>query len=1082
MVVGGVSSHASPVASLATPSWPEGLSGVHEIAGAPCIRTESQAWWTAVDAADSSAEDNGHVHLATCFPHAQTITGVSEITFPIRVIMHHNPGHISRVRVQMEPDDSETVDVDWSCPPTQTCTFWTEVTIPLSGVTGSREFRFSAFVDHTNGARQYESTGWQACIRNCDDPSRDGPWIEARGWYTDTGYENVRVLSPYPWEGADRWQPTVQLKPGSGGIDMTHWSIHVDPMFHVFDPGIVLASGLGETDRFALDTGELSPGWHRLVLKGCADATSIGFPGTENCVLQVVPWLVTGTSEPQVDVEVTRTDSVDPVVAGSGVGNLTDVVTVTNHGPDVATGVVVDEAMTLPPGAIVESITTSQGTFVAPSWTVGDLAVGESAALTAVLTVGDAAAAGLDVITGTSTVSAVNEIDTSAINDTASESTSIAPVPADVAMIVTPDGLDFAAVGENAPPVQATVTISNAATATDQLVVSTLSVTTGNSVFSVSGGGTAGGSIVVDPGASHDVTITFDPPEVGGATYVGNLGVAGNGGTVDVALAGEGVPGPDVVAPVVVGMSPGDGEVGVPVSSVVSVVFDEDLSGSVDWASSFVVDGGAVAGGVVYDGGSRTATFLPAGDLEFDTEYEVSLSDGVTDVAGNSLVPVSWVFTTQAELPPVATVTLGAVGDAQVKSTSAARNYGSASTVRGRAGSPEYRGFVGFDVGAIDGEVFEAVLRLFVTDSSPVGGSFFEAADGWSESSVTWNSPPALGEPIVTLGAVSSGSWVEIDVTDFVDGAAGGGDGLFSVGFTTSSSNSVLYSSKEGVNPPQLVVTYSTQPPGPDVVAPVVVGMSPGDGEVGVPVSSVVSVVFDEDLSGSVDWASSFVVDGGAVAGGVVYDGGSRTATFLPAGDLEFDTEYEVSLSDGVTDVAGNSLVPVSWVFTTQAELPPVATVTLGAVGDAQVKSTSAARNYGSASTVRGRAGSPEYRGFVGFDVGAIDGEVFEAVLRLFVTDSSPVGGSFFEAADGWSESSVTWNSPPALGEPIVTLGAVSSGSWVEIDVTDFVDGAAGGGDGLFSVGFTTSSSNSVLYSSKEGVNPPQLVVTYSTQ
>jgi uncharacterized repeat protein (TIGR01451 family) len=547
-------------------------------------------------------------------------------------------------------------------------------------------------------------------------------------------------------------------------------------------------------------------------MKGCADAASIGFPGTESCVLQIVPWLVTGDVDPQVDVEVARVESADPVVAGSGVGNLTHLVTVTNHGPDAATGVEVSELLTLPPGVAVESITPSHGTYTDQMWTVGDLAIEASATLTVVLTVDGTAATGSAVIiSGTTTVTAVNETDTNPANDAVTQATSIASHPADVSMTVAPDWLDFGTVVENAPPAQATLTISNAASATDQLVVSTLWVTTGGPKFTITGGGTEGGPIAIDPGSSHHVTITFDPPEVGGAEYAGNVRAVTNGGTVDVALSGFGVPGPDVVSPVVVGVSPGVGEVGVSVGSVVSVVFDEDLSGAIDWSSSFVVNGGAVEGGVAYDGGSRTASFVPAVDLQFDTEYAVSLSDGITDVAGNPLVPVSWSFTTQSEPPPVATVMLGAVADAQVRSSSATRNYGSLATVRGRDGSTAYRGFVGFDVGAIDGVVSEAVLRLYVADGSPVGGSFFEAADGWSESEVTWNTQPSLGVPIVSLGAVASGSWVEIDVTDLVGGAAAGGDGLFSVGFTSSSSNSVMYSSREGANPPQLVITYSTQ-------------------------------------------------------------------------------------------------------------------------------------------------------------------------------------------------------------------------------------------------------------------------------
>jgi uncharacterized repeat protein (TIGR01451 family) len=72
----------------------------------------------------------------------------------------------------------------------------------------------------------------------------------------------------------------------------------------------------------------------------------------------------------EVDLVVTKTESIDPVVAGSGAGNLTYVVTVTNNGPSDATGVTLSEALTLPSGVSVDSITPSQGSFSDPTQTV----------------------------------------------------------------------------------------------------------------------------------------------------------------------------------------------------------------------------------------------------------------------------------------------------------------------------------------------------------------------------------------------------------------------------------------------------------------------------------------------------------------------------------------------------------------------------------------------------------------------------------------------------------------------------------------------------------------------------------------
>lgn len=59
------------------------------------------------------------------------------------------------------------------------------------------------------------------------------------------------------------------------------------------------------------------------------------------------------------------------------------------------------------------------------------------------------------------------------------------------------------------------------------------------------------------------------------------------------------------------------------------------------------------------------------------------------------------------------------------------------------------------------------------------------------------------------------------------------------------------------------------------------------------------------------------------------------------------------------------------------------------------------------------------------------------------------------------------------MDSPIATLSAVKSNTWVEFDVT-----AAIQEDGLYSFGLLTTSSNSAIYSSREGANKPVLVIT----
>ena len=99
--------------------------------------------------------------------------------------------------------------------------------------------------------------------------------------------------------------------------------------------------------------------------------------------------------------------------------------TVTNHGPSVATGVEITESLTLPADVTVDVFTPSQGTFTDPTWAVGTLASGTSATLTVVLTVGPMAPSGVDIISNTATVTAVDQTDRDPSNNTATEATSV---------------------------------------------------------------------------------------------------------------------------------------------------------------------------------------------------------------------------------------------------------------------------------------------------------------------------------------------------------------------------------------------------------------------------------------------------------------------------------------------------------------------------------------------------------------------------------------------------------------------------------------------------------------------------------
>ena len=134
-----------------------------------------------------------------------------------------------------------------------------------------------------------------------------------------------------------------------------------------------------------------------------------------------------------VDIVVTKTDNADPVIAGSGAGNLVYTVTATNSGPGSATGVTISDtgvlAANLPAGVTFVSAVGSGGSTFNTStgvWTIGALAFGDSRNLVVTLTVGASASDTL-VITNTASLATVNEIEVDAGqgNDSATKTTSV---------------------------------------------------------------------------------------------------------------------------------------------------------------------------------------------------------------------------------------------------------------------------------------------------------------------------------------------------------------------------------------------------------------------------------------------------------------------------------------------------------------------------------------------------------------------------------------------------------------------------------------------------------------------------------
>ncbi|MGH2690694.1 MAG: DUF7594 domain-containing protein [Actinomycetota bacterium] len=160
-------------------------------------------------------------------------------------------------------------------------------------------------------------------------------------------------------------------------------------------------------------------------------------------------------------------------------------------------------------------------------------------------------------------------------------------------------------------------------------------------------------------------------------------------------------------------------------------------------------------------------------------------------------------------------VTRSVIADASIDQGSPGTNYG-ANTRLWVDNSPVYRFLVKLDVSVPPGKVLKkATLSLACLNSSPAVGTVRLLSGSWTESGVTWSNAPAFGETVATMGAVSSGTRYEIDLTAPAQGRA-----ELSIGWVGASKDGADFGSKEGTSSarPSLVLLYGdgTSQPEPE--------------------------------------------------------------------------------------------------------------------------------------------------------------------------------------------------------------------------------------------------------------------------
>ena len=199
-----------------------------------------------------------------------------------------------------------------------------------------------------------------------------------------------------------------------------------------------------------------------------------------------------------------------------------------------------------------------------------------------------------------------------------------------------------------------------------------------------------------------------------------------------------------------------------------------------------------------------------------------------------------------------------------------------------------------------------------------------------------------------------------------------------------------------------------------DTVAPTIDTVSPASGTTDVPVTTdiVAHFVSISPMNSPTLTTDTVIVVNSTqvpVAGAVTYDDVTQNVIFDPAANLEYNETYNVTITTGVEDLAGNAMVTnYSWEFTTAERLeipfsmmPPGTTTICNITVDAFIPS-----NVGQNATII----------FFGEEA-AIDSEPY------YVTNmTKPVGGTKFYSGVNYTAEDVTQKREVGVGESGVEL------------------------------------------------------------
>jgi hypothetical protein len=161
----------------------------------------------------------------------------------------------------------------------------------------------------------------------------------------------------------------------------------------------------------------------------------------------------------------------------------------------------------------------------------------------------------------------------------------------------------------------------------------------------------------------------------------------------------------------------------------------------------------------------------------------------------------------------------------------------------------------------------------------------------------------------------------------------------------------------------------------------------------------------------------------------------------------------------------------------------PSLKVTVTTSQDATIMKNDPDTPHGSDKTlqIRGTSNGPDAQDVImRFIVPASQSNPIKAVVRVYALSDSASGGIFHIAPESglWSDGTVTWNTAPEYTDRLGNLGQVKKDNWYEVDVTSAITALERKRKPI-TIRVRSRNLGTTDFSSREGSNPPELIISY---